>query len=647
MGDWSYSLYLWHWPALIIVSEAWRPAVGWLGVLVIAAVVPLSAATYSLRREPVPEGAGLHGCAGCAGSCSTRRSSSLTLPMLAARQHGGRGRAQRRRPADHRLDFGQGSGDGEPEFSKDPVVALVQASVKAAENGYEIPADLKPSLLDLGTDIPDLGKCQYFEINNDRPLCPRGDTDGDKTLVLIGDSHARQWVPALDELAQRYGYTAYFLIREGCPVLRRHAVDGARRAEHRLRGVPGVGAPAGRGAAAGRRAARVGGQPARLHRPTTASSSTTKTTMATMYREGMEREIDYLSPNAGRVIVIGDPPAVMEHPGRCLSERDATLKSCLSTEDEVSLTFIDSLRQAAKNKAVEFVETAAWFCDDGLCPSVVGDYIAHRDRTHISETYADYLTDELEGADPPRPGVHRLRLALDRDRRLDHLRYAVSQPAHGPTLAHRDDVQGLRAIAVLIVIASHASVPFLPGGFVGVDVFFVISGFLISQLLFREVEKSGRLSIPGFYARRARRILPAATLVTVATVVGLGDLAERGRPARRSSRTRCGRCSSPRTSTSPPSAPTTSRRRSRPRRCSTTGRCRWRSSSTWSGRPLLLVLVLVGAGAAALPRRLVLVVLARADRCVVRVVAGQHGVGPAGGVLLDAGAGLGAGRWAR
>jgi hypothetical protein len=119
-------------------------------------------------------------------------------------------------------------------------------------------------------------------------------------------------------------------------------------------------------------------------------------TMATMYREGMEREIDYLSPNAGRVVVIGDPPAVMEHPGRCLSERDATLKSCLSTEDKVSLTYIDSLRQAARNKGVEFVETAAWFCADGLCPSVVGDYIAHRDRTHISQSYAGYLSDELE-----------------------------------------------------------------------------------------------------------------------------------------------------------------------------------------------------------------------------------------------------------
>src|ERR1044072_2242132 len=83
----------------------------------------------------------------------------------------------------------------------------------------------------------------------------------------------------------------------------------------------------------------------------------------------------------------------------------------------------------------------------------------------------------------------------------------------------RADVQGLRAIAVLTVIAGHAGVPFLPGGFVGGDVFFVISGFLISQLLFREVERKGSLSIRDFYARRARRILPAATVVTIATLV--------------------------------------------------------------------------------------------------------------------------------
>ncbi len=82
----------------------------------------------------------------------------------------------------------------------------------------------------------------------------------------------------------------------------------------------------------------------------------------------------------------------------------------------------------------------------------------------------------------------------------------------------RPDVEGLRAVAVLLVVLYHAGVPRLTGGYVGVDVFFVISGFVITGLLLRERSGTGRTSILGFYARRVRRILPAATLVILATV---------------------------------------------------------------------------------------------------------------------------------
>ncbi|MEU0313875.1 acyltransferase family protein [Nocardioides sp. NPDC006273] len=75
----------------------------------------------------------------------------------------------------------------------------------------------------------------------------------------------------------------------------------------------------------------------------------------------------------------------------------------------------------------------------------------------------------------------------------------------------RADVQGLRAVAVGLVIAGHAGLSGFEGGFVGVDVFFVLSGFLITTLLLRETDRSGTVSISQFYARRARRILPAAT----------------------------------------------------------------------------------------------------------------------------------------
>jgi peptidoglycan/LPS O-acetylase OafA/YrhL len=87
----------------------------------------------------------------------------------------------------------------------------------------------------------------------------------------------------------------------------------------------------------------------------------------------------------------------------------------------------------------------------------------------------------------------------------------------------RPDVEGLRAVAILLVVLYHAHLG-VPGGYVGVDVFFVISGFLITSQLARELRANGRISFAGFYARRARRILPAATVTTIVTVVAAGIL---------------------------------------------------------------------------------------------------------------------------
>ena len=65
--------------------------------------------------------------------------------------------------------------------------------------------------------------------------------------------------------------------------------------------------------------------------------------------------------------------------------------------------------------------------------------------------------------------------------------------------SHRGDIQGLRALAVLLVVLGHAGVGFLEGGFVGVDVFFVLSGFLITGLLLSEARTSGSISLGAFY----------------------------------------------------------------------------------------------------------------------------------------------------
>jgi peptidoglycan/LPS O-acetylase OafA/YrhL len=85
-------------------------------------------------------------------------------------------------------------------------------------------------------------------------------------------------------------------------------------------------------------------------------------------------------------------------------------------------------------------------------------------------------------------------------------------------LTHRPDIDGLRAVAVLPVILFHFGFTFLPGGFVGVDVFFVISGYLITRLLVDDIE-AGSFSFARFYERRARRLFPALFGVVVATIV--------------------------------------------------------------------------------------------------------------------------------
>ncbi|MGV0810803.1 acyltransferase family protein [Mycolicibacterium boenickei] len=88
-----------------------------------------------------------------------------------------------------------------------------------------------------------------------------------------------------------------------------------------------------------------------------------------------------------------------------------------------------------------------------------------------------------------------------------------------PNKQFRPDIEGLRAVAVLAVVLFHAGVPGFGGGFIGVDVFFVVSGFLITGLLWREASSTGSVQMAHFYAGRARRLLPAAALVLVVTSV--------------------------------------------------------------------------------------------------------------------------------
>ena len=154
--------------------------------------------------------------------------------------------------------------------------------------------------------------------------------------------------------------------------------------------------------------------------------------------------------------------------------------------------------------------------------------------------------------------------------------------AAGTVHVYRPDVDGLRALAVLAVLAYHAFPQSAPGGFAGVDVFFVISGFLITGIILDGLQDGG-FTFADFYWRRIRRIFPALILV-LAVSLGCGwllllpDEFAHARPARRRRRRLRleHRASGARRATSTPPRSSS--------RCCTCGRSASRSSSTWSGR---------------------------------------------------------------
>lgn len=90
--------------------------------------------------------------------------------------------------------------------------------------------------------------------------------------------------------------------------------------------------------------------------------------------------------------------------------------------------------------------------------------------------------------------------------------------------AFRADIEGLRAVAILLVVAAHAHLPGFDGGFVGVDVFFVLSGFLITGLLAKEIDIRGRIDLLNFYARRAKRLFPALLAMLLVTSIAASVL---------------------------------------------------------------------------------------------------------------------------
>ena len=292
--------------------------------------------------------------------------------------------------------WGEGVADPPPPaVSEAEVLERVRRGVEAARAGEPIPAATAPSVRDLKTDYSDGGPdCPaFYPGKGGWELCARGDAAGERTMVVIGDSHARQWGSPLDALAAREGYAAYHLVRLGCP-----AADLT----------PWLNKGDGPNLHCEQFHAWTQEQ-VRALRPDVVVLATSfnpngyvvdgvqvldETERLRLLREGMARLVDELAPSVGRFVVVGDPPAVQLSPVKCLL-RARTLDRCAAPGSDLSLRATEAVRGAAADSGAAYVSTAEWFCLDGYCPTVLGELLSYRDQNHVSDTYARYLTEVL------------------------------------------------------------------------------------------------------------------------------------------------------------------------------------------------------------------------------------------------------------
>ncbi|MET8518836.1 acyltransferase family protein [Nocardioides sp. NPDC004968] len=389
IGDWSFSLYLWHWPLLVLPEIILQRDLTWpeRGLAVAGAFV-LAYVSFRLVEAPFREGALWR---------PTRRALTfypVSIALVAAIAFGGTAYA----------DYEATRGDFQPAItladapaadpSLDEQEALVRASVLAARKDTPVPTELRPALTELDSLKPSRTRCDYTD-DSERDLCVDGDPDGEKTMVVFGNSHALHWVPTLNDIAKKHGFRTYFLVKNRCVSASITTDRGGEKD------------PYTECDDFNRWAFK---QYRRLDPDLTVVS--TAPPIQGVFDEdgdwvGESRKIDELmhpaytdflrrvDKHTKRTVLIRDIQGFDANAGTCLSRPGATLGDCLMGAVESRERSIDVQVRAAEEVGVDVADMSSYFCWDGSCPAVVGDTITHYDGTHMSRQYAPQLTEPL------------------------------------------------------------------------------------------------------------------------------------------------------------------------------------------------------------------------------------------------------------
>ena len=377
VGDRSYAFYLWHWPVLILAAgyaghELPLPVK--LGLLVGAFL--LSCASYALVENPIRRRARSRTATGAVFGVSMAAVLGSAVLCLGAID-----REQQRfetPSASAALAAPAALVSARITVGADGALRDVVAAVQAAQRGDPIPSGLTPPIDHLGS-IPAEYAMPHGCISQDTnpkstsKICRVGRPESRKLIVLIGDSHAMMWLPAVLEMAWQDDWAVVPLLRTGCMPNRWVTGEGPASCRAWYRWAIGQ---------------------ARLLHPTVilvgGSIPERPSPLATAAVDGVIATASALR-SYGTVVVIGDPEALSQTPADCLLSRNASMATCTTTWPPSTLRLYDAVRAGAKHVGVGFLATRGFFCFERECPAVIGNTIAYRDSNHITAAYSAQL----------------------------------------------------------------------------------------------------------------------------------------------------------------------------------------------------------------------------------------------------------------
>ena len=390
LGRWSYSWYLWHWPALILAPAVLGHALSEPEALAVAALSLIPAVlSYTLVERPLRRvqvivrrpALGLFG--GGALAAATLGvvviGGSLVAPLTS-------------RAATSRIW---------PRATTSLTAAKLAADLDAAARSHRVPSGLQPPLATAAKALPLIvtNGCHLQHAGLRSKPCVYGDVHSATTVVLFGDSHAATWFPALQQLSDRDHWRLVILTKAGCPPVEVNIAlttqghtpypqcdTWRRNAEAQI--------------AALHPALVVVSWARYLEYPEASALAGVPATTGSAWGNGVAAIFGFLRGAAAHVVFISDTPTLAQLDPDCVSAHLTSVQRCATSRRAATLRPQVKQQEIALARAahIDVIDPISWFCSPTTCPAVVGDILLFRDNAHMVPTWSRFIAPVLGDA---------------------------------------------------------------------------------------------------------------------------------------------------------------------------------------------------------------------------------------------------------